>query len=329
MANLLRRTSKLMRQPFNCSLNINNVKLPISSTSHFQSNNDLTNEFIEIFNKYGFVILQCKQDANYSAAECLEYNQLNMQYLFGSISHYEKADERGFVTINSLDPTSYQVATATEQHLPHTDGAYSPNPEKIVTLGCMVPCKSGGGQTILVSGQNIIEYIYNLCELEEDYYIGYKKMFEIDCITIGRKLLNSDLYREIEKPILKSIKWENKNVIEMCYRADRHVLRMNDNENLTKLWDKIKLFVDNEQNQLKYQLKENEIAVLDNYSVLHGRSTFEEGELRIMKRMNFENDKKGMLMDYIQNGMVFIEVSTSMWVIALPRSKQNQIIETL
>eukprot|EP01084_Bolivina_argentea_P153041 266861_1 len=294
------------RKPFNASLDVNKVKLYVGNTLNFRSDNALANNFIELFNTYGFVILECDNMASTESTEqFLENNEMHLSYLFGTISEYEKADDRGFVTINSLSPTSYHVASAQKMHIPHTDGAYCNIPEKIVTLGCVHPCKSGGGQSILVSGQNIYEYINELCELNVNFRDGFERLFDNDCITIGRKLLNSDQWVEVTKPIFK---WNNhfdvtKPMIEICYRNDNQLIRMNYNNNLNKLWEKVKLFVHNEENQLLYQLAKHEILVVDNYSVMHGRTVFEENELRIMKRMNFKNDDKGILFDCLLHGI--------------------------
>eukprot|EP01083_Nonionella_stella_P091423 255609_1 len=300
---LARKLLDVPRRSFNRYFDVNKVKLNVENTLNFQTDCVLVNDFVDIFNEYGFVILECAEtnQNNQNRQEFVENNELNLQYLFGSISEYEAADTRGILSLDSLSPHSEFVASAEIIHAPHTDGSFSVRPEKIVSLGCVVECESGGGKSILVSGQSIIEYIHELCKSDDIYSVGYKRLFDEDCMTTGRRLLNSKQWFEATKPIFR--KNAGNGMIEMCYCDRKHMLRMNEDDALIKLWDKIRSFVENDSNQLHFQLKANQIAVLDNYGLLHGRTVFEEGELRIMKRTNFHNDAKGLLFDCLKHGM--------------------------
>ena len=138
--------------------------------------------------------------------------------------------------------------------------------------------------------------------------------------------MNSDQWVQVTKPILRRHNDEN-NLIEMCYRNDNHVLNMIHDKDLINLWDKIKEFVENEDNQFEYQLNKNEIVVIDNHSVMHGRTVFNEGELRIIKRMNFENDQQGILHQVLKHGIEEIVFIVIIYIHLILDIKTQQITE--
>eukprot|EP00483_Globobulimina_turgida_P007503 UN07517 len=193
----------ITRKSFNCNLNVNQIRLKISNAIDFQSNKDLVQAFVDIFGKYGLVLLEFDNYAE-NTEETMENNLLNLQPLFGTISHYDKSSDakgRGFVHIDSRTPNAV-IDKATETFPVHTDGTYKAMPEKIQSLGCVVPARpSGGGKSIFISGSYLMEYIYHLCDGNDIYYDGLSILFNNNCMTMGRALINEQ-YRENEKAVL-------------------------------------------------------------------------------------------------------------------------------
>eukprot|EP01084_Bolivina_argentea_P200470 342808_1 len=317
---LLRQLKHIPRKPFNSQFDINNAKLFVSDSINFQHDYHLVTQFVRIFANYGFVILQCDNHHQQSIEKDVKNNQLLLQYLFGSRSEQQVEILEKFYPPQGCEhfsPPNHVTYTA-----PHTENAYSIDPPKIITLGSVIPSKSGG-ETILVSGQSLINHIYKLFDICCCYHVGFQRLFDNDCAIIYKlsyqlrwKALSIGTRKHIFKSNQFVTQHEKKNVIELCFphkarvpapdlkdNIDYSLPYFEQNIHLDNLWSKMEEFVFDSDNQLLYKLEPNEIAVIDNCSIFHGNAIFEENEMMVMKRVNFENnDEKGLLYNVLQHG---------------------------
>ena len=54
--------------------------------------------------------------------------------------------------------------------------------------------------------------------------------------------------------------------------------------------DMVRAYLKDEANVLRFMLEPNQILLLDNWSVLHGRTAFADGDTRRLHRINFLGD---------------------------------------
>merc|ERR1719446_189278 len=88
-------------------------------------------------------------------------------------------DERGIVEINPANATSINVANPKKPHLPHTDDAYTQQPARFITLQCRKAAGSGGGESVLVSGMDLLASLTS----EE-----LRSLMKPGMVTMGRRV---------------------------------------------------------------------------------------------------------------------------------------------
>jgi alpha-ketoglutarate-dependent taurine dioxygenase len=245
------------------NIDINQVTLKISKVAEISEPE--RQKLFEIFNKFKFVILDCEPLPN------PQENLLALKKYFGSVKRHKRSDKNGISLIENLEnsplATTY-LATTNQRHFMHTDGPYEIEPPKIVAMQCEIPSKNGGLSQIVYC-ESIYEY------LREDYPQELQILFTHP-FTITRG----------EQTATRAIFVEQEGRISMAFRTDSFV-STDIPLQLEKAFKLIQEYVNNPKNQLIFKLKANQIILLDNTSVLHGRTSFPDHEVRKLNRLWF------------------------------------------
>lgn len=249
-----------------------------------QSLNPYLEKVIAQFSSYGFAVV--------------EFNEITpeemplLKNIFGSNSPHQKQYPDGRLLVDPSIPTSIGVATVDEIHRPHTDETYMPKPSKIIGLLCEIPAASGGGISTITSGVAMYNHI------KTHFPEKLSELFRPDVLSVRRSLLGTG-YKE-EQDLLAIFTTQNNGRISLRWRSnDSYVEKVH--EEAKSGWLSLCDFVLDEKYILKHYLKKNQLLLLDNSGVVHGRTIYEKGERRRLWRMNFYND--GILQDKIVLGL--------------------------
>ena len=221
----------------------------------------------EIFNEFKFVILECEPLPN------PQENLLALNKFFGSVKRHHRSDKNGIVSVKNLGnslATTAPISTTNQMHPMHTDGSADIYPPKIVTMQCETPSKNGGFSQI-VYGESVYEY------LTENHPQELQKLFThpVTVTNLGGKTDTRSIFSE------------NKGRMSITFKADS-VVSTEIPPQIEKAFNIIKKYVNDPKNQFIFQLKANQILLLDNTSVLHGRTSFPENEVRKLNRLWFD-----------------------------------------
>jgi len=277
------------RFPFDSSLKVNVIQIPsiqelVSDTPVTKNLNENLQKVVADIANYGFCVIQFEKKNSYE-----DLSQLKK--IFGNITPHQKHDSEGKLLIDPETPTSIGVVTVEEPHRPHTDETYMPYPSKIIALICEIAAPNGGEST-LVSGAAMYEYV------KKRFPDTYKALFHSKTLEVARSLLGVGYKEERDEIAIFSnqpdgriglrFRWKDTYVREIQPDAKDLYLALCD-------------FVDDPSNSLKYKLEENQLILIDNSGIVHGRTPYLKGVKRRLWRMNFYND--GILKDKILLGL--------------------------
>jgi alpha-ketoglutarate-dependent taurine dioxygenase len=277
---------KEKKRPKNNSL----AEINMNHVNDLLNSDYLLERFVNYFNKYGFVLITPNE---------LGDNLVSLKSLFGTLVKHEKMNSNGILVIDPLLGHSIGQKNAQLDHLPHTDESFLSESSKIMILQCVTQSCTGGDTTIVYGSE-----MYNYCKknfTKEEVQLLFLK----DCISVSRTLSNSSKTNSSSFPIFS---YNEKNCLEIKWRSmDSYVNKVN--EKVFKLYEKLNKFVCDSRNQFKFKLKENQILVVDNRALCHGRTSFSTDEKRTLWRTNYMND--GKLNTVLLNG--FNEVESEEW----------------
>jgi alpha-ketoglutarate-dependent taurine dioxygenase len=241
----------------------------------------LLERFVKCFNQYGFVVITPNELAD---------NLVSLQPLFGTLHKHEKMNSNGILLIDPTVGFSPGQRNSQMDHLPHTDECYLTEASKIMILQCVNQANTGGEST-LVYGHEMFDFCKKNFTTQE-----IELLFAKDCLSVGRTLSNS---LQNDSTSIAIFSYNERNRLEIKWRSmDSYV--NNVNEQVMKIYERLNSFVCDPKNQLKFKLKPNQILIVDNRSLCHGRVSFLSSERRTMWRTNYMND--GMLSSILING---------------------------
>ncbi len=220
-----------------------------------------------ILNKFKFVILECEALPN------PQENLLALTKFFGSVIRHRRSDENGIVPVENLYnflANNVSRSVTNQMHPLHTDGSADSEPPKIVAMQCEIPSQSGGFSQI-VYGESIYKYLI------ENYPQELQKLFT-NTVTITNLGGKTDT---------RAIFVEKQGRISITFKADS-IVTITVPPQITDVFNIIKNYVNDPENQLIFKLKANQILLLDNTSVLHGRTSFPDSEIRKINRLWFD-----------------------------------------
>lgn len=246
-------------------ININQVTLKVSKVTEILEPE--RQRLFEIFNKFKFIILECDPLPN------LQDNLLDLKKFFGSVLRHRRSDEHGIVAVENLynsPANNVSRSTTNRMHPMHTDGTADIDPPKVVALQCEINSHNGGYSQI-VYGESVYDY------LMKNHPQELQKLFTnpVSITNLGGKTDTRPIFIEKEGRIL------------MSFKADS-VVTITVPPPIEKVFNIIKNYVNDPNNQFIFKLKANQIQIIDNMSVLHGRTSFPENEIRKINRLWFD-----------------------------------------
>jgi len=249
----------------------------------------MTEPELEVFrwmmNHYGAAVLAPARDPGGGVAAYAVLDRL-----LGTCVCHDQMDEHGIVVINPAEPTSINVANPQLPHLPHTDDAYTETPARFVTLQCREAAPSGGGESVLVSGADLLSAL----TAEE-----LRAMMQPGMVTMGRRPAADGSWMKCSSIPMFWVAPES-NRLQLRWRCYDDCVQDVKKEALSpyRRMDKI---ARSGASQRIFQLAPKEILVVDNRAVAHGRRSFNSDEPRLMWRKNYLGD--GELSKQINVGM--------------------------
>lgn len=252
---------KLDKKPIEASkIDISQLTLKISKVAEISEPE--RQRMFKIFNKFKFVILECEPLQNPKA------NLLALTKFFGSVKRHKRSDENGIVSVENLGnylANADQISATNLRHPLHTDGSFDIVPPKIVAMQCEIPSQNGGFSEI-VYGESVYKYLKKYPEELQNSFTHP--------LTITRG----------GETATRAIFVEKEGRISITFRLDA-VISIAIPPQLQNVFNIIRNYVNNPNNKLTFKLEANQIVLLDNASLLHGRTSFPDNEVRKLNRL--------------------------------------------
>lgn len=251
---------------FDASLDYREVIIQASTVEDIELNKS---HVFYLFNSFGFVILQ------FSKVKSNPKILLDLSSVFGNIVKHNRADSRGIVPVMVLPNYPDYLGASNLPHPLHTDSSFTAVPPKVMALQCEISSESGG-LTKLVSCKAIYRY---LCQSNPK---GLESLFDSDAFAIRRD----------DQFAIRPIFFISGGLVGMAFRMNDGKANVSVKRNAEEAFNSIITFVEDPSNQVVFKLGVGQILIVDNYSVLHGRSGFDAGSPRKLNRVNFDGASK-------------------------------------
>jgi len=260
-------------------------------------------QFVFMMNSYGAVILS---SSNRKEDRLAPYTMLDR--LFGTPVPHDSMNEYGIVEINPANPTSINTANPIKEHLPHTDDAYTENPSMFCTLQCIQNAPSGGGETVLISGAELVAALSNK-EL--------KSLMTPGMVSLGRRPASDGSWLKVSSiPMF----WVDKDSgwLQVRWRCNDGCVQSIDSA-ARPAYEQMDAVARHAIHQLVIPLVSGEVLIIDNRAIAHGRRSYEKGEPRIMWRKNYVGD--GEIASELRNGLCpsYSSMFEGMWSMFEPK----------
>lgn len=246
---------------FNKSLNVDSIRIKVENSTELLKNEA---KLIEVFNTYGIILIE------YAKTENPSQRLLSLTKIFGSVSQHDRAEPNGIATIAVSEKYPGYLGTSNLKHDLHTDGTYSNEPPKVIAIQCLVPA-AVGGLTLLASGKGLYEWI------ERFYPNSLMELFKPNLMSVKRDK------KSATKPLFNK---DGDNIV-VTYRNDSTVKFLSTPCAETAL-ELVSNYLNSSANILTFKMHENQVFIIDNQSVLHGRTSFSKSDKRTMQRIHFE-----------------------------------------
>lgn len=264
----------MKRDTFDSFTKVEDLVYKVSSVKDM--NKKQKEDLFMLFNRYGAVVLE--HDPSDDARQQL----IDISKYFGNVVGHDRADNDGVTTIANLEGFEGYLGASNEDHPLHTGGVYSEEPPIIILLQC-IKQSTTGGETILVSSKKIYDY------LSESAPKSLEKLKKKGVVTIKRNDAESS------RPIFDENFLGNGKLM-FTFRCDNVIrFEITPADMILPIAD-IKRFIDSKENQIKFKLKENQILIADNTSVMHARTAFPANEERCLLRIT--TDGKSSLTEF-------------------------------
>jgi alpha-ketoglutarate-dependent taurine dioxygenase len=245
-----------------------------------------TANFASLLNRHGAAVLVPVEDPDDGLAA---YSTLDR--LLGTSVKHDQMNEHGIVEINPSRPTSINTANPQKPHLPHTDDAYTDQPSQFITLQCRQAAPSGGGETVLMSGVELLAAL----DSEE-----LRSFMRPGLVSMGRRPAADGSWMQVSSIPMFWINQES-GWLQLRWRCNDGCVQ-DVHEDAKNVYQRMDSVARGKVNQLVVNLAPKEIIVVDNRAVAHGRRTYDENEPRIMWRKNYVGD--GQLAASLNVGML-------------------------
>lgn len=190
----------------------------------------------------------------------------------GRIVLHPHSDDSGFVPIRFNPELDYINTTHLATGM-HTDGSFSKEKIGIVVMYCEQSIK-GQGSTKIIQFRKVLQHLNRLNSQEVPY------LSEPTTLAVNRK----------GQRACGSILSQNPDGrLAVRYRGDTgdHTAQIDVHPKAQRIVSQLRDFVEDEVNQFIFTLKPGQILLLDNTSVLHGRTAFNPTKPRVLYRCWF------------------------------------------
>ncbi|MDJ0509464.1 MAG: TauD/TfdA family dioxygenase [Crocosphaera sp.] len=252
------------RETFNSKFNLLNATL--TASSFFSIKNNHIYQMYEVFNRCGFVVI------NLTSPKVFLEELGAFDKYFGNIIYHNRSDSSGISLIKVIPEFSNYFGTTNDNTGLHTDGSCSKNPPKIVILHCEIPSEIGGESQLLnckLLYNNMVKYAPDLLNV----------LFEPNVFTITRD------NESFTQPVFY---YENDRVFTK-FRGNG-TAKISVLPKAKKAFNFINKFICNPKNILQFKLKKNQLLVIDNTMVMHGRTKFPKDSPRKLNRVFFDGN---------------------------------------
>lgn len=220
-------------------------------------------EVIRAFNHHKYVIVHLI-DSHSDPKEELR----SLRRIFGSHIPHDRGDEHGIAPITPMPGFTQYLGTSYKQHNMHTDGTFNSVAPATAILLCLRPAETGG-MSQLVSGQAAYRHL-----LEYDPE-GLEALFDEDAMTVTRA------GKSATRPVFSRVD----SLLRIAFRYDT-IAGTEVKQSAKRAFELLRKFVTNPVNIREFRLEPNQMLILDNTSVLHGRTEFAPKEPRMLYRLN-------------------------------------------
>jgi alpha-ketoglutarate-dependent taurine dioxygenase len=183
---------------------------------------------------------------------------------FGRPIFHKLSDERGVHPIRSIAGYASYANTTSADLLLHTDGSFESFSPRVMLMMCEVPARTGG-LSRLCNGATIFAHLLN------NHPASVAGLMRPDAFSIRRD------DRVASKPVFK--REGDRILVTFRYGGD---VDIQVHPEAQAGYQAIVEFLENPGNFCEFLLARQELLVLDNTRVLHGRTAFPKHELRIL-----------------------------------------------
>ena len=245
-----------VRESFDASLDVSDLLVEVDDCGAL-GESDLAS-IASVFNRWGLTVIEHAPADDDPAAQVVALGGH-----LGSTYAHNRADERGIVRMAPLKPDGVYLGATNREHPLHSDGAYDPQPPPLLALQCVVPATTGGA-SVAVSALALWNH---LAETDPD---ALRALQEPDALLVER----AD--QRDTKSVFSSVDGGG-----IAVWRDDHTSTFADDPETTRAVELVRAFLADPSNVLTFVLAPNQILLLDNWSVLHGRTAFADGDRRL------------------------------------------------
>lgn len=255
-----------IRTTFDSKLEKKNVVVKVQEITNL-SDSELA-DFRRVFNRYGFAILCLKNSEVISkyyekdGIKTLDRDMNSLCDFFGEIYLHERSNNNRVDIKPGQILNSAFMGTTKEMYPAHVDGIYDDTPPLVVTLFSFEPSRSKEGESTVVSGKLIYDFI------KKNYPEYISEFFNHEFRFVRGE-------KETHRAILSRLAPNDQ--IRISYRNDREVKIMPpEDTGFQVALNHMIEYVQSPSNIFSVYLEQGQLLVLDNTAVLHGRKGFED-----------------------------------------------------
>lgn len=210
----------------------------------------------EIVNELGYIVIEIPEHSNKIEAY--------LENIFGGYMVDKNPEQLNYTKLQYSAGSKYYALSSLAQPI-HTDEGYTSIYPKYVVLYCQSE-STIGGCSIIVKFNPLFELIKNNYPLSIDKLFSQNalKVYNANGCETKPLLFNFDDNVGISySPVLKKLVGD---------------------EDILDVFKFITSYVHDVRNQIRFKLKKNQLLILDNRKVLHGRTSFQNSETRVLYR---------------------------------------------
>lgn len=219
-------------------------------------------KLVNTFHTHKFVVLSL-EDTQTPKEELLA-----LARIFGNVLPHDRADKDGVAPITPMEGFADYLGTTSQPHLPHSDGTFNAEAPFTAILYCERQAKEGG-MSHVISGRAAHEY---LSSIDPE---GLAELYAPDAMTVTRA----------EKSATRPVFSKHEDLTRIAFRYDT-VAKVEVRPEARRAFELLRGFVRDPGNIFEFRLEPNQLFIVDNTAVLHGRTEFASSEPRLLYRVN-------------------------------------------